>query len=107
MPELTNSSVGSFAGTSGLEGTMVWPFERKYSRKLERISLDFIAAILLQCGKRPGRRARPGKSPLCVDATVFQEPREHRSHDALVRRRLLLKCAAGDERGEQHATLIL
>jgi hypothetical protein len=48
MPELTKSSVGSLAGTSGLEGTTACPFERKYSRKPERISLDFIARILLQ-----------------------------------------------------------
>jgi predicted metal-dependent enzyme (double-stranded beta helix superfamily) len=27
---------------------MLWPFDLKYSRKLERISLDFIALILLQ-----------------------------------------------------------
>jgi hypothetical protein len=27
MPELTNSSVGSFTGTSELEATMVWPLE--------------------------------------------------------------------------------
>ena len=31
---------------------MLWPLERKYSRKPERISLDFIASILLQ--HRPG-----------------------------------------------------
>ena len=42
MPELTNSSVGSFAGTSELEATMVWPLDLKYSRKLERISADFM-----------------------------------------------------------------
>jgi hypothetical protein len=42
IPEFTNSSVGSFAGTSELDGTTVWPLERKYSRKLERISLDFM-----------------------------------------------------------------
>src|SRR5207248_993802 len=107
MPELTKSSVGSFAGTSELEGTMAWPFERKYSRKLERISLDFIAAILLQCRKRPGRRGRPGKSPLCVDAPVLQESCAHRSHGALVRRRQLLQCAAGVERGEQLAIFVL
>ncbi len=52
MPELVNSSVGSLPGTSGLEGTMLWPFERKYSRKLERISFDFITNILMHgtCG---------------------------------------------------------
>ena len=55
---MTNSSVGSFAGTSGLEGTTVWPFERKYSRKLERISLDFIARILPAEAKKPAERQR-------------------------------------------------
>jgi hypothetical protein len=38
---LVNSSVGSFAGTSGLDATMAWPFDLKNSRKLERISADF------------------------------------------------------------------
>src|SRR3954469_19458491 len=102
MPELTKSSVGSFAGTSGLEATMAWPFERKYSRKLERISLDFIARILLDGGskpsasKAPGTPAgRPGKAPpeLCVDASVLQEPRPYRSHRAFMRRRQLLQRA--------------
>ncbi len=46
MPEFTNSSVGSFAGTSELEATMLWPLERKYSRKAERIWFDCMARIL-------------------------------------------------------------
>jgi hypothetical protein len=29
MPELVNNSVGSLDGTSELDGTMVWPLERK------------------------------------------------------------------------------
>jgi len=45
MPELTNSSVGSLAGTSELEATMVWPFDLKYSRKLARISFEFIGPL--------------------------------------------------------------
>jgi hypothetical protein len=43
---------------------MVWPFERKYSRKLERISLDFIRSFYCSAAKNPERRGRPGKSPL-------------------------------------------
>jgi hypothetical protein len=38
-----NSSVGSFAGTSGLDGTTVWPWRLKKSRKRCRISLLFMA----------------------------------------------------------------
>ena len=38
MPALVNSSVGSLPGTSELEGTTAWPFLRKNSRKLARIS---------------------------------------------------------------------
>src|SRR5436190_10376643 len=107
MPELTNSSVGSFAGTSGLEGTMLWPFERKYSRKLERISLDFIQIILLQCGKKPGAPRTLRETPaLCVDAAVLQEPRAHRSHGALVRRCQLLQRAPGVEGREELAILV-
>src|SRR3954451_21819989 len=161
MPELTNSSVGSFAGTSGLEGTMVWPFERKYSRKLERMSLDFMEPTILPGGtekperlgpamalaeaaarqgsprrrrqrqrkdrprrsteilrmfpisagsagkKAPGRRGRPGQTPLlCVDAPVLQQPCSDRRHGALVRRRPLLQCAAAVE-GPAHLTTLL
>ena len=43
MPELVNSSVGSLAGTSELEGTIVWPLARKNSRNAERISEVFMA----------------------------------------------------------------
>src|SRR5579863_2443046 len=39
MPALVNKSVGSLAGTSGLDATTVWPFDLKKSRKLLRISL--------------------------------------------------------------------
>src|SRR5438093_6865598 len=102
MPEFTKSSVGSFAGTSELEGTMVWPFERKYSRKLERISLDFIGRFYsvkhdanlagnafqwpASLAKKPGAPRTPRETPLLgVDATVLQKPCPHRSHGALVR----------------------
>src|SRR5919109_3182000 len=114
MPELTKSSVGSFAGTSELEGTMAWPLERKYSRKLERISLDF--TLKFYCtAKKPGRRGRPGTrlqsgGPLrllCVDSPVLEQPGAHRSHGALVRPRQLLQRATGVEGGEQLAVLLL
>jgi hypothetical protein len=59
MPELTNSSVGSFAGTSELEATMVWPLERKYSRKLERISFDFTTRFYCSRGKSRGAADTP------------------------------------------------
>ncbi len=38
MPELVNISVGSLAGTSGLDGTTLWPRWAKKSRKVWRIS---------------------------------------------------------------------
>ena len=76
MPELTNSRVGSSAGTSELEATMVWPFDLKYSRKLERISADFISAYFN--GRHRGAAVPPSyaanlpyftsraRTPVCV-----------------------------------------
>src|SRR5687768_3204217 len=109
MPELTNSRVGSFCGTSGLEGTMVWPLERKYSRKLERISFDFTRRFYCTAEKPGTPAGRPGNPLpcLCVDAPVFQEPGAHRSHGALVRRGQLLQRAPGVECGQQLAVLFL
>src|SRR5262249_31570414 len=117
MPELTNSSVGSFAGTSELDGTIVCPFDRKNSRKLVRMSLDFIGAFYCSAAKNPERRGRPGDlpaafrrasaPPLCVDAAVLQQPRPHRRHRALVRRRQFLQRATGVESGEQLAIFLL
>src|SRR5919109_1222375 len=108
MPELTKSSVGSFAGTSELEGTMVWPLERKYSRKLERISLDFMQTDdSTALRKKPGAPRSLRKLPLCVDAPVFQQPGAHRRHRPLVRGREFLQRAAGIERREQLAIFLL
>jgi hypothetical protein len=45
MPALVNISVGSFRGTSGPDGTTVWPFRAKYDRNRERISLTLLIAI--------------------------------------------------------------
>ena len=39
MPALVNMSVGSFRGTSELDGTIMCPFRAKNWRKLDRISL--------------------------------------------------------------------
>src|SRR3990170_5878009 len=109
MPELTNSSVGSFWGTSGLEGTMVWPLERKYSRKLERISFDFTRRFYCTAEKPGTPAGRPGNPLpwLCVDAPVLQKPGAHRSHGPLVRRRQFLQRAAAVEGREQLAVLFL
>src|SRR4249919_2515593 len=53
MPALVNSSVGSLPGTSGLEGTMVWPRAAKKSRKSLRISaLLFMAVGSAEEGRR-------------------------------------------------------
>src|SRR3978361_815036 len=45
MPAFVNSSVGSSPGTTGDEATMVWPFDSKNFRKVERISAAFIPAL--------------------------------------------------------------
>jgi len=42
MPELVNSMVGSFPGTSGLERTTVWPLDSKKRRNFSLISEDFM-----------------------------------------------------------------
>ena len=42
MPELVKSSVGSFAGTSGLDATTVWPRSSKNFRNLALMSDDFM-----------------------------------------------------------------
>src|SRR5258708_20594247 len=49
----------------------------------------------------------PVTPALCVDAAVLQEPRAHRSHGALVRRRQLLQRAPGIEGSEELAILVL
>src|ERR1700760_4216769 len=45
MPAFVNSSVGSSPGTTGEDATMVWPFDSKNFRKVERISAAFIPAL--------------------------------------------------------------
>jgi 3-mercaptopropionate dioxygenase len=50
---------------------MLWPFDLKYSRKLERISLDFIGLILLQELLRAG--------------TIAGVPQENRLQDFIAR----------------------
>jgi hypothetical protein len=42
IPAFVNSSVGSSCGTSGELATTVWPWRRKNSRKLPRISRERI-----------------------------------------------------------------
>ena len=42
MPELVKSSVGSFAGTSGLEATTAWPRSSKNFRNSALMSDDFM-----------------------------------------------------------------
>src|SRR5512134_3314831 len=64
MPELVKSSVGSFAGTSGLEATTVWPLPAKYSRNFVRISLLFIVRTLPQALRFFHTQVdRPSRSP--------------------------------------------
>ena len=56
IPALVKSSVGSFAGTSGLEGTRVCPFDSKYSMNLRRISLVRMDPWLRRAGLAGARR---------------------------------------------------
>src|SRR5690606_3491472 len=70
MPELVNSRVGSLPGTSGADGTMVWPLPLKNSRKslrMRAVVYGVVGVIWLRLadGSGPGRawRARTdGKS---------------------------------------------
>jgi hypothetical protein len=48
---------------------MAWPFDRKYSRKLERISLDFIRRFYSQI---KSRGAADAPEPLCVDPAAMR-----------------------------------
>ena len=43
MPELVNSRVGSLPGTSGADGTMVWPL---LAKEFEEIAADLAADSL-------------------------------------------------------------
>src|SRR5262245_18801675 len=54
MPEFVKSNVGSFAGTSDDEGTIVWPLLLTKSRNAERISEVFI-----EVGSAEGWSVRP------------------------------------------------
>src|SRR4051812_28881643 len=57
IPALVNSRVGSSPGTTGDDATMVWPFDSKNFRKVERISAAFIPAL---SGPRQGTSAGRG-----------------------------------------------
>src|ERR1700751_5527081 len=50
IPAFVKSSVGSSPGTTGDEATIVWPFDSKNFRKVERISAAFIPALSGGCG---------------------------------------------------------
>ena len=47
MPELVNSSVGSFFSTRGAEGTMVWPLLAKKSKNFRLIEPESIPNVWL------------------------------------------------------------
>src|SRR5690606_17971200 len=67
MPEMVNSRVGSFPGTRGAEGTMVWPLPRKNSRKSLRIWL-LLSLFEVFMRLAVGGRARPP----CGDAVKMR-----------------------------------
>src|SRR5450631_1535007 len=60
MPLLVKSSVGSLAGTSGADGTMVCPLAAKYSRNLLRMSAAFMRArsSVRSCASRSGNQRK-------------------------------------------------
>jgi hypothetical protein len=59
MPELVNSRVGSLPGTSGADGTMVWPLPLKNSRKSLRIwEVVNLADAFIGGWQSAGRRTR-------------------------------------------------
>src|SRR5690606_9069677 len=70
MPELVNSRVGSLPGTSGADGTIVWPLPLKNSRKslrMRAVVYGVVGVIWLRLADGSGRdgawRARKdGKS---------------------------------------------
>src|SRR3954462_14537711 len=71
MPAFVNSKVGSSPGTTGLDGTTVWPFDSKNFRNVERISEAFIVDAAprarrfgqdLDFGRRAARRPAAGYS---------------------------------------------
>ncbi|MNI54504.1 hypothetical protein D3C73_1094020 [compost metagenome] len=68
MPELVNSRVGSLPGTSGADGTMVWPLPLKNSRKSLRIwdvvnlADAFMGAGSLRAGARAAGRSGQGRT---------------------------------------------
>ncbi len=68
MPELVNIRVGSLPGTSGADGTTVWPRSRKNSRKRARMSAVFIDG-----------EARSNKPPIVPQAPPDHSPRSQRA----------------------------
>src|SRR5690606_35109852 len=67
MPELVNSRVGSLPGTSGADGTMVWPLPLKNSRKslrMRAVVYGVVGVIWLRLADGSGRHApdAPGRT---------------------------------------------
>src|SRR5574340_380345 len=95
MPALVNSRVGSLPGTSGLEGTTVWPLEAKKSRKLWRMAL--LSMVLVWC------RARTSDNKALYPLT-FRPYRRRRQRKWATRRRARhLRAVAADGRADARA----
>src|SRR5215831_12773798 len=56
IPALVKSSVGSSPGTTGLDGTMVWPFDAKKFRNVERMSAAFTGRLSAASCDAAGRK---------------------------------------------------
>src|ERR1700761_8191666 len=81
MPAFVNSRVGSSPGTTGDEATMVWPFDSKNFRKVERISAAFIPALsgghaVVSPGRAAG--ARRGRAEPSIIGGGVAPPRRRR-----------------------------
>src|SRR3982751_3939400 len=74
IPALVKSSVGSSPGTTGLDGTTVWPFEAKKLRNVERISAAFTDRLSAAAGSHGGGRRRGGR----ISAWVRDCPAQRR-----------------------------
>src|SRR6185369_12319781 len=56
IPALVKSSVGSSPGTTGLDGTTVWPFDAKKLRNVERMSAAFTDGFRRRRSTPSGRK---------------------------------------------------
>src|SRR5687768_13701479 len=74
MPEFVKSRVGSLPGTSGADGTMVWPLEAKKSRKSRRMSEVLTLGGMFMDACSGGRAHGAAATPQHADAEPSLQP---------------------------------